>query len=108
MARLGRLRYRVQIERKQPGLGSRGQASGKWRTVATTFAAIRQVSERESLVANQQRSVATHAIDIRSSSKWEPTAKDRVRHGAKIYQIGSVVTDERARWITLLVTEITS
>ena len=94
-AHIGELNQRVTIQRANVVVNSYGEEITTWVTLATTWAAVRNVPQREPFAADQFVSVVTTAFTLRFRS--DVTAKMRVVNAGKIYEIDSVADPDGAR-----------
>jgi SPP1 family predicted phage head-tail adaptor len=102
----GRLRHRVTIQSvTETRDTSSGAISTSWADVATVWAAVEPLSGREFLAAQAGQSEVVARILIRYMAGV--TAKMRVVHGARIYNIHAVLADKEsgAEHLTLMVSE---
>lgn len=104
--RAGRLRHRVTLQRATDGIDQYGDQTPTWTALATVWAAVEPLSGREYLLAQQVHGEATVRITIRPVANVTLTPKDRVRFGARYFDVQSVINkDERNREIELLCVE---
>lgn len=102
----GKLRHRVTIELlAETQDGTTGAISQAWSTVATVWAAIEPLSGREFLAAQANQAEVVARILIRYRD--DVTAKMRVVHGARVYNIRAALPDKEsgAEHLTLMVSE---
>lgn len=102
----GRLRHRVRIEMLAESQASNGAVSESWVTFADNVpAAIEPLSAREFIAAQQAQSEVTARIVIR----YRPgvTAKMRIVHGGRVYNIAGVLPDKESgrEYLTMPVSE---
>lgn len=103
----GKLRRRIQIQRRQSAQDDYGQPSTVWVTVFDTFADIEPLSGRELILAQSVRSEVTHNVVIR----YRPgiTAAMRINYNGRFFNIRAVMDEnERHRMLTLQCTEGTN
>lgn len=87
--RAGTLDQRVTIEELVEGFDDYGQPLSEWQTYLSAWAAVEPLTGREYLAAMQNQSETT----IRVRLRYRPGIKSsmRVKHGAKLYGIQSVI-----------------
>lgn len=101
------LRHRVALEAEAPapdGGGGQGDPWAAATTVATLRACITPLRGRERLQAQQLEAGVTHRILLR----YRPgvTARQRLRYGARVFNIRAVINvEERNRWLEILAEE---
>lgn len=104
--RSGRLRHRVALERAIDAIDEHGDTVPTWERIATVYAAVEPLSGREYFLAAQINAEVSTRITIRASTGFRLTPKDRVRFGARLFDIESVVDrGERGKELELLVVE---
>lgn len=85
----GELRERIEILKLTGGKTDRGQpAATAWKSGGFKWAKVLPLRADESESARQVYARATHRITVRRMNGL--TAKDRIRHGDKTYEIGGV------------------
>lgn len=103
----GRLREHISIQRRASSLNNFGESKGVWTTLADTWAAVEPLAGREFFSAQQVQSDVTTRIVCRySSALADVTPKDRIAHGAVVYDIRSVIdVDMRHRELQFMCTQ---
>lgn len=102
----GRLRHRVELQRATDAIDAYGEQTPTWRTLATVWAAVEPISGREYFLANQVNSEISARITLRHVPGVTLTPKDRVKWGARLFDVQAVIDrDERHRELQLLVIE---
>jgi SPP1 family predicted phage head-tail adaptor len=91
----GKLRHRITIQQLIDGQDEIGQPAQTWSDVATVWADIRHKSGSEAIKADQVTSTVQASIRIRYRTGIN--AGMRAVHGATVYDIKSVLPDERSR-----------
>ena len=87
----GKLRHQVELQRSAVTADSHGDQSKVWTTLATVSASIEPLSGREFLQASQVMSDVTVRIKVRGRPDITLTPKDRVKFGARIFDIRHIV-----------------
>lgn len=87
----GKLRNRVDLQRVTVTRDSHGDQVKTWATLATVWASIEPLSGREFLQASQVMSDVTVRIKIRGNPDLALTPKDRVKFGARVFDIRHVI-----------------
>lgn len=102
----GRLRERISIQRRVNSLNDFGESKGVWTTLVDTWAAVAPLAGREFFNAQQVQSDVTTRIVCRYQSALSTvTPKDRIQHGADVYDIRSVIDlDSRHRELQFMCT----
>lgn len=87
--RAGTLDQRIELQELVEGFDDYGQPLSEWQTVLSAWAAVEPLQGREYLAAMQAQSETT----IRVRLRYRPGIKSamRVKHGAKLYGIQSVI-----------------
>ena len=87
--RAGTLDQRVELQELVEGFDDFGQPINEWQTFLAAWAAVEPLTGREYLAAMQTASETT----IRVRLRYRPGVKAamRVKHGAKLYGITSVI-----------------
>ncbi len=85
----GRLNRRITLQRKTGATDSYGAEIATWTDVATVWAAIEPLSGREFFASRQINAELTTRIVIRYLAGVVPAM--RIVHGAKLYDILSVI-----------------
>lgn len=85
----GQLDQRIHLERLSEGRDKYGQPIYEWLYVLSAWAAVEPLTGREYLAAMQNQSETT----IRVRLRYRPGVKSamRVKHGARLYGIQSVI-----------------
>jgi SPP1 family predicted phage head-tail adaptor len=94
-ARIGELNQRITIQRATVTVNDYGEEIVTWGTLAVTWAAIRNVPQREPFAADQFVSVVTTSFTLRY--RTDVTAKMRVSCAGKVYEIDSAADPDGAR-----------
>lgn len=100
----GKLRKRIEIQRRASTQDGYGQPLMTWETIASTQAEIEPMNGRELVAAMAVQSEATHTVTIR----YRPgiTAALRIKYAGRLFNIHSVIDEsERHRMLTLLCSE---
>lgn len=107
MAKFGRMRRRISVERSTPTLDRFGQSQPAWAEVYPCWADVRDLSGMELQIARQIRPEVTHAITIRYPPSLALTPKDRINYGGRILNISAITNpDQRNRTLEILATEV--
>lgn len=108
-APIGRMTYKVKIQRPTKVADDAGQPQETWSDVAEVWAAVRPLATREVFASRQAEVVASHEVTIwyradvhASGSLW------RLKHGDRIWNIVSATNaaDTQAPQLDLLVAEV--
>ena len=99
--KIGRMRYRIDIEEFSISKNTNGFPIKKWNNICTVWADIVPVSGKELLNSGQIISEVTDKIYIRYRTGINTDM--RVRHEDKYYNITSVLGDKRSGMLTLMV-----
>ena len=85
----GTLDQRIELQELVEGFDDYGQPLSEWQTYLSAWAAVEPLTGREYLAAMQNQSETT----IRVRLRYRPGIKSamRVKHGAKLYGIQSVI-----------------
>lgn len=83
----GKLRHYVELQRRTTTLDRHGDQVQEWATIGRAWASIEQLSGREFMAATQAMSDITVRIRIRARLDLALTPKDRVRYGARTFDI---------------------
>lgn len=94
-ARIGELNRRITIQRATPTTNSYGEEIVTWSKLATAWAAMRNVPQKEPFAGDQFVSVVSTIFTLRHRS--DVTAKMRIVDDGKIYEIDSVADPDGAR-----------
>lgn len=101
---IGKLRHRVEIQRKEVKTDELLQQSNVWATYATVWASIRPVKGREYIAVKQVNAEISAVITIRYLSGITPEM--RILFGNRVFGIVSVINvDERSRVLELMCRE---
>jgi SPP1 family predicted phage head-tail adaptor len=101
---IGKLDRRVTIKRLTDGQDEIGQPVQVWVDVVTVWANIRTNTGVQTIRADKESSAVQASIRIRRRDGI--TAAMRVHHGATVYDIKAVLTDEESRERLDLVCEV--
>jgi len=105
----GKLRHRIELQSNAPTQDSYGEPIASWTTDDTVWASIEPLSGRELLRAQEVHAEVTTRIRVRYPGALGAstlTADDRIKHGARIFEIAAVINpDERDRELELLCVE---
>ena len=99
--KIGRMRYRIDIEEFSINKNQNGFPIKTWNTVCAIWADVVPVSGNKLLNSGQIVSEVTHKIYIRYRD--DINTDMRVRHEDKYYNIISVLGDRRSGMLTLMV-----
>jgi len=100
----GKLRHRVNLQRRTTTQSATGQPTVAWTTYAARWASVRPLQGREFMLAKQVAADVTTEIKLRYLGGV--TAEDRVLFGSRIYDINTVInTDERNVELVLMCKE---
>lgn len=109
--RAGKLRHRVSLERRQVTQDSYGAEIASWAEYAAVHASVEPLSGREIVAALGQGEQAAVTTRIRIRP-WKGVdggdtvrAADRVRVGARVFDIEAVLEDERGVEMQLMCRE---
>lgn len=102
--RAGVLRKRLALERATEAL-VKGEAQKTWAVLFEGWGEIRPLSGRELFASNMTQAEISHRISMRWRAAVSPTTKDRIRMGARLFDITAVMNiDERNReWVFMAV-----
>ena len=102
--RIGKMRYRVEIQGYQGIADMAGFEEKEWKTLHTVWADITPVSGSEYFAANREEISVSNKIYIR----YLPgiIAKMRVKYRERIFNIEAVLGDLRSGYLTLMVVEV--
>lgn len=101
---VGRMRYRIEIEDFVSTTDADGFVSEEWIPFTTVWADITPVSGKEYLNSAQTLSEVTNKIYIRYISSIKTTM--RIIFGDRIFNIQSILPDERNGMITIMAKEV--
>jgi len=101
----GRLRHRVNLQRKRITRDAYGEEAIEWTTYATVWAAIEPLQGQERFGAQQVKATTSHRVIIRYVKGVK--AEDRVLYGSRALEINQVLNpDERNQQLTLICSEV--
>lgn len=102
-----RPRERVTFQRRSIRRNDFGEDIDAWSDIASTWASVEPLSAREFFLALQSQSDITLRVRCRYSATLAAvTTKDRIAHGARRYDIRSVIDPgNRHRELELLCTQ---
>lgn len=92
--RAGRLRHRVVLERATDGTDAYGDQVPTWAKIAEVWAGIEPLSGREYLSAAHLQADVSTRIVLRGVPGVRLTPKDRVRYGARLFDIKQIVDQD--------------
>ena len=98
---IGSLRHVVQVQSRTISRDDYGGAQQTWATIATRFAKVEPLSGRELWRAQGVTPEATHRVVMRYMEAV--TAKCRLVHKGKVFQIESVLDVDELRNIMVLI-----
>ena len=101
---VGRMRYRIDIEDYISSTDLDGFVTEDWNNFATVWADIIPVSGKEYFSSAQILEEVTNKIYIRYISSIKTTM--RIIFGDRIFNIQSILSDERHGFITIMAKEI--
>jgi SPP1 family predicted phage head-tail adaptor len=104
LMKVGRMRYRIEIQDYVSSTDIDGFAIQEWTTIHTVWADITPVSGKEYLSSNQETAEVTGKIYIRYLEGIKTTM--RIQYGRRYFDIESILTDDRAGMITLMAKEV--
>ena len=98
MSKLGRMRWRVTIEREQITADSSGGGTATWNSVATVWAEVKPMSSTERSVSGKREAYSKYKIRMRSRS--DLTEADRLRVAGKLLNITGIEDSDEMipRW----------
>ena len=99
--KIGRMRYRIDVQEFSISKNANGFPVKTWNTVCSIWADVVPVSGKELLNSGQIISEVTHKIYIRYRDGINTDM--RVKHEDKYYNIISVLGDRRSGMLTLMV-----
>ncbi len=96
----GTLKDRVELQRVAVTVDSHGDQTKTWSTLATVWSQKIELTGRERQVASLILADVTHEFRIRKRVDLALTPKDRVKFGARIFDIRAVIerADRRDEW----------
>lgn len=103
--KVGRMRYRIQLQAYEAAQDDDGFVTKEWTTVKEVWADIVPVSAREYFDSNRETTEADSKIYIRYTDGVRDDM--RIVHGGRIFDIESVLGDKRSGMLTLLAREVT-
>lgn len=102
---IGKLRHRVEIQRKEVQTDELLQQTEVWATYATVWASVRPIKGREYIAVKQVNAEISVVITMRYVSGITPEM--RVLFGSRVFEIVSVINvDERNRVLELMCKEV--
>lgn len=105
MVRAGELRRRVTIQQNNgTTTDSEGIPIENWVDVVTVWARVRDLSGREYFAARQVQAEVTTEITIRYRAGL--TTKMRAKYGTRIFDILSIIPDEKKSELKLMCKEV--
>jgi SPP1 family predicted phage head-tail adaptor len=103
MARLGKMRHRVEIQTEALTSDGGGGGSSAWTTVATVWAEVKPLTGSEGLRAMQLTNPVTH--EIRMRQRTIPSGA-RLLHRGRVLNIAMAVNvDEGDRYLRIMARE---
>lgn len=98
MSKLGRMRWRVTIEREQITPDGSGGGTATWTPVATVWAEVKSVGSVERAVSGKREAYSKYRIRMRHRS--DLTEADRLRVAGKLLNITGVDDSDEmiSRW----------
>ncbi len=100
----GSLRHRITLQKRATGNDGFGQDGNSWADVLSCWASIEPSARNEQVVGEAMVSSRTHIVMIRYRAGV--TSRMRIVHGARVFEIGSVIDlEERHFWLQLDCTE---
>lgn len=101
--KLGKMRYRAEFQRFSVSVDKDGFTEKSWRTEFVRWADVTAVSSREYLAASTETAETTVKIFIR----YDPAVTNtmRVKVGERIYEITSVLQNQRDGITTVMAKE---
>jgi SPP1 family predicted phage head-tail adaptor len=107
--RAGLLRHRIEIQSPTLSVGDSGETVQDWDTIenGAVWGSVEPLKARELMESGRQLGEVTHRIRCRYVAGVSP--KCRVLHGARVYQIESVINgEERGIMLEMLAFEVLS
>lgn len=99
----GKLRHRIQIERRTVQADGLRDAEDEWETIAEVRAAVKPLSGSELVEAMQVTGVGTLEVRFRWSPSLSLTTDDRLRFGERTLNITHIANvDERNRELVVM------
>ena len=102
--KLGRMRYRVELQEYTSTRDKDGFATKDWNTIATVWADIVPVSGKEFLSQATETAEVTYKIYIRY--RLGITSSMRVLWDGHVFEIVSALGDKRSGLLTLMTKEV--
>ena len=102
--KLGKMRYRVQLQEYTSGKDKDGFVKKEWKTVASVWADMVPISGKEYFSMNSEISSVTWKIYIRYREGI--TTDMRVVVGDHVMELSSVLGDKRGGLLTLMCKEV--
>lgn len=103
--RAGKLRRRVQLQKRVASTDAEGSPQENWSAFATVWAAVEPLNAREYLLAAQAGVQVTHQVTVRYRS--DVTHNHRVVEGTRVLDVRTVIhRQERLRELDLLCVEL--
>lgn len=100
----GKLRRRIEIQRRTATQDDYGQPLTTWTTEITTQAEFEPLNGRELVAAQAVQSEVTHTVTIRYRAGITPAM--RIKYDGRLFNIHAVLDEaERHRMLTLLCSE---
>lgn len=100
----GKLRKRIEIQRRSSVQDDFGQPLTSWTTFAATNAEFEPLNGRELVAAQAVQSEVTHTVTIRYRAGITPAM--RIKYAGRLFNIHAVLDEaERHRMLTLLCSE---
>ncbi len=94
---IGKLRNRIEVQRRATTKDSLGQPADTWITVARCWARVRPISGREFYAQSGEHAELTHEVTFRYGTDCK--AQDRIVHAGRFFDVQSVVDiEERNRF----------
>ena len=103
--RVGKMRYRIEIQSYLTVQDGEGFETKQWETIYTVWADITPVSASEYFASNREEISVTNKIYIR----YLPgiTSKMRIKYGDRMFNLESVLAEQRKGYLTLMAVEVT-
>lgn len=102
--KLGKMRYRVQLQEYSSGKDKDGFVNKEWQTVATVWADMVPISGQEYFTMNTEVSSVTWKVYIRYREGITPDM--RIAYGERVLELVSVLGDKRGGMLTLMCREV--
>lgn len=105
MVRTGQMRHRVTVQQNTgTGTDSEGLPVVTWADVATVWAQVHDLAGREYFASQQVQTEVTTEITIRHRTGLN--TKMRAKFGTRIFDIQSIIPDERKTELRLMCKEV--